>query len=98
MSDQALTHPARAAARRRHALRARYWRTEDWIAVVLGFLVITAVLLTFQWKVADLRNVVPTLALDHERADRAAHAELEQGARLRSCATPRRRDSRISWR
>jgi hypothetical protein len=37
------------------------WRTEDWIAVVLGFLVITAVLLTFQWKVADLRSVVPTL-------------------------------------
>src|SRR5262249_37166136 len=36
-------------------------RTEDWIAVVLGFLVITAVLLTFQWKVADLRNVVPNL-------------------------------------
>ena len=28
---------------------------------MLGFLVITAVLLTFQWKVADLRNVVPTL-------------------------------------
>ena len=28
--------------------------------MVLGFLVITAVLLTFQWKVADLRNVVPT--------------------------------------
>ena len=36
------------------------WRTEDWIAVVLGFLVITSVLLVFQWKVADLRNVVPT--------------------------------------
>jgi uncharacterized membrane protein YadS len=36
------------------------WRTEDWIAVVLGFLVITAVLLVFQWKVADLRNIVPT--------------------------------------
>ena len=27
---------------------------------MLGFLVITAVLLTFQWKVTDLRNVVPT--------------------------------------
>ena len=36
------------------------WRTEDWIAVVLGFLVITSVLLVFQWKVADLRNVVPS--------------------------------------
>src|SRR5262245_49377069 len=39
---------------------ARRWRTEDWIAVVLGFLVITTVLAVFQWKVADLRNVVPT--------------------------------------
>ncbi len=36
------------------------WRTEDWVAVVLGFVVITTVLLAFQWKVADLRNVVPT--------------------------------------
>src|SRR6185295_16716205 len=39
---------------------ARRWRTDDWIAVVLGFLVITAVLAVFQWKVADLRNVVPS--------------------------------------
>jgi uncharacterized integral membrane protein (TIGR00698 family) len=37
------------------------WRTEDWTAVVLGFLVIVAVLVTFEWKIADLRNVVPTL-------------------------------------
>jgi uncharacterized integral membrane protein (TIGR00698 family) len=60
MSDQALTHPARAAAPAASPSLARYWRTEDWIAVVLGFLVITAVLLTFQWKVTDLRNFVPT--------------------------------------
>ena len=58
MSDQALNQsvavtPASSSA-------SRTWRTEDWIAVVLGFLVITAVLLTFQWKLADLRNVVPT--------------------------------------
>ncbi|HKS64027.1 MAG TPA: putative sulfate exporter family transporter, partial [Xanthobacteraceae bacterium] len=59
MSDQALSHPVSAAAPA--AAPARYWRTEDWIAVVLGFLVVTAVLLTFQWKVADLRGVVPTL-------------------------------------
>lgn len=39
---------------------ARRWRTEDWIAVVLGFLVITSVLVVFQWKVADLRNIIPT--------------------------------------
>src|SRR5215207_9651884 len=61
MSDQALTHPAPAAAPAASPSVTRYWRTEDWIAVVLGFLVITAVLLTFQWKVADLRNIVPTL-------------------------------------
>src|ERR1700749_1427389 len=59
MTDQALTHPAPATAA--SSSTSRTWRTEDWIAVVLGFLVITAVLLTFQWKVADLRNVVPTL-------------------------------------
>src|SRR3954465_15441017 len=57
MTDQALTHPAPATP----PSAARNWRTEGWIAVVLGFLVITAVLLTFQWKVADLRSVVPTL-------------------------------------
>ena len=38
----------------------RHWRTEDWMAVLLGFVVITAVLAVFHWKVADLRNVVPT--------------------------------------
>src|SRR5262245_16139417 len=39
---------------------ARRWRTEDWIAVILGFLVIATVVTLFQWKVVDLRNVVPT--------------------------------------
>jgi uncharacterized integral membrane protein (TIGR00698 family) len=32
--------------------------TEDWLSVLLGFLVIAAVLLAFQWKVFDLRNLV----------------------------------------
>ncbi len=59
MSDQVLSHHA-PVAQPAAPSAARLWRTEDWIAVVLGFLVITAVLLTFQWKVADLRNVVPT--------------------------------------
>jgi uncharacterized integral membrane protein (TIGR00698 family) len=58
MSDHALSQTP--SATRPATPRTAYWRTEDWIAVVLGFLVITAVLLTFQWKVADLRNVVPT--------------------------------------
>ena len=58
MSDQATvsTVPAGNVA----APITRSWRTEDWIAVVLGFLVITTVLVLFQWKVFDLRNVVPT--------------------------------------
>ena len=59
MSDQALSHPVPAAPVA--ATPSRVWRTEDWIAVVLGFLVITAALLAFQWKVVDLRSVVPTL-------------------------------------
>lgn len=42
------------------AATTRRWRTEDWTAVVLAFLVIAAVLLAFQWKVEDLRNVVPS--------------------------------------
>jgi uncharacterized integral membrane protein (TIGR00698 family) len=58
MTDQALTHPAPVAPASSSV--SHTWRTEDWIAVVLGFLAITAVLLIFQWKVADLRNVVPT--------------------------------------
>jgi uncharacterized membrane protein YadS len=50
------TAPATASA----PVATRRWRTEDWIAVVLGFLVITSVLVAFQWKVADLRNIIPT--------------------------------------
>jgi uncharacterized integral membrane protein (TIGR00698 family) len=58
MSDQATvsTVPAGSIT----APITRTWRTEDWIAVVLGFLVIVSVLVLFQWKVFDLRNVVPT--------------------------------------
>lgn len=54
-----------APARRREqadrgsaVMATRSWRTEDWIAVFLGFFVIAAVLAAFQWKAVDLRNVV----------------------------------------
>src|ERR1043165_1146212 len=57
MPDQVLSHPAAVPAT---PSATRVWRTEDWIAVVLGFLVIAEVLLTFQWKVPDLRGVVPS--------------------------------------
>jgi len=35
-------------------------RTEDWMAVLLGAVVIAVVLAIFNWKVIDLRNVVST--------------------------------------
>jgi uncharacterized integral membrane protein (TIGR00698 family) len=60
MSDQATISSVPAAGVAAPAATAKSWRTEDWIAVVLGFLVITTVLVAFQWKVFDLRNVVPT--------------------------------------
>jgi uncharacterized integral membrane protein (TIGR00698 family) len=34
------------------------WRTEDWIAVLVGFLAIAIVLSVFLWKVADLGQIV----------------------------------------
>ena len=66
--------PAATAGGALRGARSRLWRTEDWIAVVLGFLVITAVLLTFQWKVADLRNVVPTFRWTTDAQIALAHA------------------------
>jgi uncharacterized integral membrane protein (TIGR00698 family) len=36
------------------------WRTEDWIAVFVGFAVIAAVLSAFHWKIVDLGKVVST--------------------------------------
>src|SRR4029078_3677834 len=51
---------------------AKRWRTEDWIAVVLGFLVLTSVLVLFQWKVVDLRNLVSTFRWATEQQIAAA--------------------------
>jgi uncharacterized integral membrane protein (TIGR00698 family) len=59
MVDHSISAAPAAGAATSGTATAR-WRTEDWIAVVLGFLVITAVLAVFQWKVADLRNIVPS--------------------------------------
>src|SRR5262245_33882039 len=39
---------------------ARRWRTEEWIAVILGFVVIAKVVPRCQSKVVDLPNLVPT--------------------------------------
>src|SRR6187455_2319482 len=34
------------------------WRTEDWVATILGFGVIAVILALFAFKAADLRNAV----------------------------------------
>ena len=35
-------------------MAAKSWRTEDWVAVYLGFLIIAVVLAAFSWKWFDL--------------------------------------------
>ena len=59
MSEQsALSSPAGAEI----GQAARPWHRlgEDWTAVVVGFVLISAVLFAFQLKVVDLRNLVPS--------------------------------------
>ena len=60
MADTANTTLAATSASTGTTTSAGGWRTEDWIAVILGFLVLAAVLAAFQWKVVDLRNLVQT--------------------------------------
>ena len=52
--------PAPASDRTVSSAPTSRWTSEDWMAVVLGFLVIATVVAVFHWKVADLRNVVST--------------------------------------
>ena len=72
------------------------WRTEDWIAVVLGFLSSRRAG-GFQWKVADLRNVVPTFRWT---TDEQIASLTPAGTRrsTRSSRTPTPSGSRMSWR
>jgi uncharacterized integral membrane protein (TIGR00698 family) len=60
MADTANTTLAATSASTGTTTSAGGWRTEDWIAVILGFLVLAAVLAAFQWKIVDLRNLVQT--------------------------------------
>ena len=60
MQNPATANTASASSATVQTAATKRWRTEDWVAVVLGFVVIAAVLLAFQWKVVDLRNVVPS--------------------------------------
>ncbi len=48
---------AEAAEEPRGLVASAAWRTEDWIAVLIGFVVIAAVLGAFQWKVLDPSKV-----------------------------------------
>jgi uncharacterized integral membrane protein (TIGR00698 family) len=60
MSNPATVSPASVGDVTTTAVTTRGRLTEDWVAVVLGFVVIATVLVLFQWKVVDLRNVVPS--------------------------------------
>ena len=62
-----------AAAPAAGAEPARTWRTEDWIAVYLGFFVVLATLVLFNTKAVDLSQIAPTFrwTTDAQLASRA---------------------------
>ncbi|HZO00172.1 MAG TPA: putative sulfate exporter family transporter [Burkholderiales bacterium] len=41
-------------------MAARNWRTEDWVAVYIGFVIIAVILAAFSWKWFDLGGLRPT--------------------------------------
>jgi uncharacterized integral membrane protein (TIGR00698 family) len=41
-------------------MAAKGWRTEDWVAVYIGFLIIAVILAAFSWKWFDQGNLRPT--------------------------------------
>src|SRR5262245_64852172 len=52
----------------------RTWRTEDWVAVYLGFFVVLATLVLFNTKALDLSQIAPSFrwTTDAQLASRAA--------------------------
>src|SRR5687767_9166742 len=52
------TLPARDDAPAAAVAAPRSWRTEDWVAVLIGFVVIAGVLAAFSWKVIDVSKIV----------------------------------------
>src|SRR3972149_7723083 len=42
------------------SMAAKNWRTEDWVAVYLGFFIIAVILAAFNWKLFDLGNLRST--------------------------------------
>src|SRR5919109_2984494 len=41
-------------------MAAKSWRTEDWVAVYIGFFIIAVILAAFSWKWFDLDSLRPT--------------------------------------
>ena len=70
IAEAAPAAPAAAAG----AEPARTWRTEDWIAVYLGFFVVLATLVLFNTKAVELSQIAPTFrwTTDAQLASRAA--------------------------
>jgi uncharacterized integral membrane protein (TIGR00698 family) len=56
------------------AAPSRTWRTEDWVAVYLGFFVVLATLVLFNTKAVELSQIAPTFrwTTDAQLASRAA--------------------------
>ena len=54
-------------------MAAKNWRTEDWVAVYIGFLIIAVILAAFSWKLFDLGNLRSTFrwTTDAQIASRA---------------------------
>ena len=40
------------------SVAARGWRTEDWVAVLIGFVVIAGIIASFHWKMFDVSTIV----------------------------------------
>ena len=73
-----------------------WWRTEDWMAVFLGFIVLVTVLTLFHWKVMDLRNVVPTFRWTTD-SQIAALTPAGSTRWIRSPAMPKPGGNKTSW-
>ena len=41
-------------------MATKSWRTEDWVAVYIGFIIIAVILAAFSWKWFDLGALRPT--------------------------------------
>jgi len=54
-------------------MATKNWRTEDWVAVYIGFLIIAVILAAFSWKLFDFGNLRSTFrwTTDAQVASRA---------------------------